>query len=736
MSSSRRGLSFHEAGRSRLPAVAAAGFLLATCPAAALVYLMPTDEQLMDDSPLIVYGIVGQASPGPVTAWASTDVMFHVEETLRGDWLADAVVVRQPGGILPDGTVQVIGGLPRLREGDRMLLFLWPEDGAYQTVGWGMGMFREQPGPGGSKLLVRDGTTSPVALPDDPIAAKRKQATFPRHADGFRRWIRDRAAGVAREADYFLAERPDGLARVASPYNLLVEELCGNRKAPVRQRRFDRGLPLEFVVQADGQPLVEGGGVRELIASAKAWNNHPGSHVRVNLRWSNRRNKELLNVPDGLSTITFDDPDGTLWRKAGEPGAPFAVASWRSSCDAADLSSGPGAPAHLRAYDLVEVDIITNDGWGEWLRDETSDPRKHFAETITHEIGHALGIDHSCSYDPETWTALALESVMRPWSDPDENPRTVNADDLAASEALYPMPGAGAEWDERCTSGDRTLCLNDREYRVTAEWTTSTDGTDWRSAMAEPVNDNAGYFHFFGTENAELLIKILDGCAINGHKWVFAAGMTDVGSSFHVTELTTGRERLYRKQEVGRLMPAVTDTQAFPCQPEPASLVAGEPTPGGAPDPPREAVDATPDPGLPEDGLVSVALPYLGPPHATGPSYVINDRFRVYGEWRIKDRRIKDGRGGFKDRGALHGLPLTRDSMSFHFFEPANMEIVIKVLDGCAINGHRWLFAAGLTDVSLWMKVEDTETGQLWNLRRDRRRPFEPVRNLTAFRCS
>ncbi|MEM8931514.1 MAG: spondin domain-containing protein, partial [Acidobacteriota bacterium] len=52
-------------------------------------------------------------------------------------------------------------------------------------------------------------------------------------------------------------------------------------------------------------------------------------------------------------------------------------------------------------------------------------------------------------------------------------------------------------------------------------------------------------------------------------------------------------------------------------------------------------------------------------------------RFRVTVEWRDTDQR----------RGVGQPLELTDDSGTFWFFDAANVEVLVKVLDGCAING-------------------------------------------------
>ena len=51
---------------------------------------------------------------------------------------------------------------------------------------------------------------------------------------------------------------------------------------------------------------------------------------------------------------------------------------------------------------------------------------------------------------------------------------------------------------------------------------------------------------------------------------------------------------------------------------------------------------------------------------------------------------------------------LTPDSGYFWFFDDANVELVIKVIDGCGYNDRYWVFAGGLTNVETHLTVRDT----------------------------
>lgn len=79
--------------------------------------------------------------------------------------------------------------------------------------------------------------------------------------------------------------------------------------------------------------------------------------------------------------------------------------------------------------------------------------------------------------------------------------------------------------------------------------------------------------------------------------------------------------------------------------------------------------------------------------------------------------------------------PLTDDTGLFWFFDRANLELVVKTLDGCAVNDHFWVFAAGLTDVEVEITVTDTVSGTWKSYRNPPHTAFLPIQDTLAFDC-
>jgi hypothetical protein len=80
-------------------------------------------------------------------------------------------------------------------------------------------------------------------------------------------------------------------------------------------------------------------------------------------------------------------------------------------------------------------------------------------------------------------------------------------------------------------------------------------------------------------------------------------------------------------------------------------------------------------------------------------------------------------------------VPLTNDTGYFWFFDPTNIELVTKVLTGCGVNNEYWVFAGGLTDVGIEMKVTDTVTGAVKTYSNAFGTPFQPIQDSSAFPC-
>lgn len=102
-----------------------------------------------------------------------------------------------------------------------------------------------------------------------------------------------------------------------------------------------------------------------------------------------------------------------------------------------------------------------------------------------------------------------------------------------------------------------------------------------------------------------------------------------------------------------------------------------------------------------------------------------NSRFRVEATWKTTTG----------DTGSGHSVSLTSDSGAFWFFTPTNLEITVKVLNACSISTSQWVFASGMTNVQVVLKVTDTKTGNIRTYTNSLGSAFVPIQDTAAFAC-
>jgi predicted esterase len=167
------------------------------------------------------------------------------------------------------------------------------------------------------------------------------------------------------------------------------------------------------------------------------------------------------------------------------------------------------------------------------------------------------------SYDrlKQQWTVLGV-----PWEE-DIHPGLLHGDlPLDAMAAGFQFMGSKAypvnASTTPCVADATTLCLRDGRFRLTVTWRDFSGRTGTGTPV--PLSQESGLFWFFDPANMEMLVKVLDGCALTNHQWIFAAATTNVEYALTVTDTTTGAAAVYRNT-LGRSSPAVTDTMALSC---------------------------------------------------------------------------------------------------------------------------------------------------------------------------
>jgi hypothetical protein len=235
--------------------------------------------------------------------------------------------------------------------------------------------------------------------------------------------------------------------------------------------------------------------------------------------------------------------------------------------------------------------------------------------------------------------------------------------------------------DPRCAPGSEVLCLGPAgRFEARVSWKNPFNG-ETGTGRSRPLSADTGSFWFFGPDNQELMVKILDARAVNGHFWFYMGSLSNVEYTVTVTDTATGAEKTYHN--AAHRFASLADVEAFADAAPLTTLARGSTAP------------------------VPVVHPKLSPascPVSTDNLCLAGGRFYV-------DVAFVDPRTGASGLGKA--LPLTTDTGVVWFFNAENLELMIKVLDGRAVNGHFWVFFGALSDVEYRITVIDIVTSRI-----------------------
>ncbi len=102
---------------------------------------------------------------------------------------------------------------------------------------------------------------------------------------------------------------------------------------------------------------------------------------------------------------------------------------------------------------------------------------------------------------------------------------------------------------------------------------------------------------------------------------------------------------------------------------------------------------------------------------------MLDGRFRAQVDWQTAD--------GQKGQG--QPVYYSDDTSEFWFFAAGNLEMVVKVIDGCPVNQRFWVFAGGLTNVAVSLTLTDTTNGKVKTYTNAQGAAFKPIQDTSAF---
>ena len=134
------------------------------------------------------------------------------------------------------------------------------------------------------------------------------------------------------------------------------------------------------------------------------------------------------------------------------------------------------------------------------------------------------------------------------------------------------------------------------------------------------------------------------------------------------------------------------------------ALVGSTPAPSGAPPPPTRWESAV-DLGTLPAGSYTLEVTQSFTVHTAGPRLaLLDDRFVVT----MTRPGNPSNSPGSPPTAAGSPVKVSDGAGYFWFFDSADIELTVKILDGRPVNGHYWLFAASMTDQPFTLSVMDT----------------------------
>ena len=255
-----------------------------------------------------------------------------------------------------------------------------------------------------------------------------------------------------------------------------------------------------------------------------------------------------------------------------------------------------------------------------------------------------------------------------------------------------------------------TPLVFDGGYRVSMCYETA-DGTVGEARAGIWASGQSGLLWFFDRDNAEVLVKVLDGCSHNGRRWVFVAPVTDVAFNLHVT--SSGGRQWTHRNPLGQTAVTRSDTAGFVCAEDdgarPATATGMQP----------EIVT----------GQAAVRSPILRGEYTdcrpTTTPLVFDGGYQVSLCYETAQGAVGEARAGIWS---------SNQSGLLWFFDRDNAEVLVKVLDGCSQNGRRWVFVAPVTDVAFNLHVTSS-SGRQWTHRNRLGETATTRSDTAAFTC-